>query len=539
MHYRGVVSSPNGLQRACNNILNLTLRHPMLEYVRLPGVWIKVKPQVEHRHNCEFTLTIGLSNNPPATPSRAGSLSLAYHPHPMSSPSSQPLPFLTPDFPGIGGTIKERDEDFFVQELPLYEPSGTGEHVYCEIQKVGLNTFDALDRLSQKLGVPPVDIGYAGMKDRRAVTRQLFSIRGVTNEAVAAIKDPDLEVLWTSRHGNKIRLGHLAGNRFAIKIRNVDPLAVTSITAPLKLLETRGVPNYFGEQRFGRRNNNDKLGAALIRQDNRELAHLLLGDPIKHVDDGMQYKARRLFDEGDLEGAMKAWPRRNGLERRLLHRVMKTGKASGAGRALDEKLRRLFVSALQSRVFNDVLAQRVTAGTYDTLIEGDWAYKHENGACFHVEDVSAEKARAAAWEVSATGPLIGFRVSLCDMAAGEIEQAILAQHQLTPEMFKVPGYHRVKGARRPLRVKPEDLKFEAGVDEVGGYILLAFTLPAGAFATVLLREIMKTEPEERPESPRGEEGSAPSQDDHAADHLASPAHPLGATESDDDDDGDL
>lgn len=436
------------------------------------------------------------------------------------------LPYVTSEFPGIGGTIKQRDEDFFVQELPLYEPTGEGEHVYCEIQKVGMTTFDAVNKLSRLLNVHPMEIGFAGMKDSHAITRQLFSIRGATEDAVKALKQPGLEVLWTKRHGNKIRLGHLAGNRFAIKIRDVDPLDVVKIAPVLKILETRGMPNFFGEQRFGRRNNNDLLGAALIRSDNRELAHLLLGNPIKGIDDGMQYKARRLFDEGDLEGSFKAWPKRNGMERRLVHRIIKTGKASGAGRALEEKLRRLFVSALQSRIFNEVLAKRID--TYDQLIEGDWAYKTENGACFHVEDLAAEQPRAAAWEVSPTGPLIGFRVSLADKAAGEIEQAVLAEHKLTPEMFKVPGHHRVKGARRPLRIKPEGLEYSAGVDENGGYITLAFSLPPGAFATVLLREIMKNDVAEA--APAGEGGES----EESLEGDGDPAHPLGMTEQSDD-----
>ena len=406
------------------------------------------------------------------------------------------LPYATPEFAGIGGEIKQRNEDFFVQELPLYEPSGEGEHVFCEVQKNGVSTFDAVERLAKAAGVQRVDVGYAGMKDARAVTRQLFSIRGATEELVRSIKTPELEVLWAARHGNKIRLGHLKGNRFAIKVREVDPLGVTKLGPLIKKLTETGVPNYFGEQRFGRRNNNDLIGAALVRGDNKELARLLLGDPQKGVDEGMQYKARRLYEEGDLQESFKAWPRRNGLERRLLHQVIKTGKASGAGRALDEHLRRLFVSALQSRVFNEILAERVTAGTYSTLTPGEWAYKHDNGACFHVEDLATESPRTGTWEVSPSGPLIGFRVSLSTLDAGEMEQRVFARHALTPEMFKVPGHHRVKGARRPLRVQPEDVEYSAGVDEHGGYITVAFTLPAGAFATVVMRELMKNDEEE-------------------------------------------
>src|SRR3954464_10506299 len=132
------------------------------------------------------------------------------------------LPYLTPEFAGIGGVIKQRPEDFFVQELPLYEPSGEGEHVYCEIEKVGIPTFEAINRIAANLKVSPRDIGYAGMKDAHAITRQVLSVWGTTEAAVMGLKIPGIAVQWAARHVNKLRLGHLAGNRFAIKIREVD-----------------------------------------------------------------------------------------------------------------------------------------------------------------------------------------------------------------------------------------------------------------------------------------------------------------------------
>src|SRR5439155_25871626 len=178
------------------------------------------------------------------------------------------LPYFTRDFPGVGGVIKQRAEDFFVQEVPLYEPSGEGEHVYAEIQKVGLTTFDAVQQIARALGVSTRDIGYAGMKDARAISRQILSIWGTTPEAVMALRIPNITVQWAARHGNKLRLGHLSGNRFAIKIRDVKPTDVTRLRPVIETIEKRGLPNYFGEQRFGRRGDNDQLGAALIRDDN-------------------------------------------------------------------------------------------------------------------------------------------------------------------------------------------------------------------------------------------------------------------------------
>ena len=405
-----------------------------------------------------------------------------------------PLPYLTRDIPGIGGVLKQRVEDFFVQEVPLYEPSGEGEHVYCEIQKVGIPTFEAIDRIARALNISGRNIGYAGLKDAQAVSRQVFSIQGTTPEAVMASRVPAITVQWAARHTNKLKLGHLSGNRFAIKIREVNPTDVVKIRPLLADLERRGMPNYFGEQRFGRRGDNDQLGAAYVRGDDQAVLHLLLGNPISGVDDGQTHAARAHFDGNDLEAAMKAWPRRCGMERRVLARLIKTQRPAAAVRSIDEKLRRLWVSALQSRLFNQVVAQRIDS--LDKLLDGDIAYKHVNGAPFHVENAHVEQPRADAFEISPSGPLIGFRMLLPTGKPLEIEQSVFTEASLTPSDFKRTGQLRVKGTRRPLRVKPTDTQLAGGVDEHGPHITVAFTLPAGSFATVLLREIMKVDDQE-------------------------------------------
>jgi tRNA pseudouridine13 synthase len=401
------------------------------------------------------------------------------------------LPYLTIDFPGIGGVIKQRAEDFFVQELPLYEPAGVGEHVYAEVQKVGLTTFEAINRLSDALHVSSRDIGYAGLKDARAIARQVFSIPSTTEQAVMDLRIPGMTIQWAARHGNKIRLGHLKANRFAIKIREVNPTDVVKLQPALDVLQKRGMPNFFGEQRFGRRGDNDKLGATLIRGRPEELLKVLLGSPNPKIDDPQTVKARTNFDKNDLDGAMKGWPRSGGLERRILARLMKTGKPGLAVRAIDEKLRRLWVSALQSRLFNEVVGKRIEG--IDRLLDGDLAYKHENGACFLVESATTEQPRADAFEVSASGPLVGYRMSHPQAEALAIEEAVFKSHGLTPGHFKQEGRDRAKGARRPIRVQPTDVQLAAGVDEHGGHITIAFTLPAGSYATVLLRELMKND----------------------------------------------
>jgi tRNA pseudouridine13 synthase len=400
-----------------------------------------------------------------------------------------PLPYLTRDLSGIGGSIKQRAEDFFVQEIPLYEPSGEGEHVYCEIQKIHVTTFAAISRIAKALGVSSHAIGYAGMKDASAITRQVLSIAGTSEEAVAGLRLENITVQWAARHGNKLRLGHLKGNRFAIKVRDVEPTDVLKLRPTLEVLKRRGMPNYFGEQRFGRRGDNDRLGALLVRGDDAGLLAQLLGRPDPTVDEPRIADARAAFDAEDFERALNAWP--GGMERAVLARFMKSKNATAAVKSIDEKIRKLWVSSLQSRLFNDVLAQRIDG--IDRLIDGDLAYKHENGACFRVESAATEQPRCDAFEISPTGPLLGFKMTMAEGDALRIEQDVFDRAGLSAQDFRSPHLGKVRGARRPLRVKPEDVELAAGVDEHGPHITVAFTLPAGSFATVLMRELMKTD----------------------------------------------
>lgn len=429
----------------------------------------------------------------------------------IRSKDDMALPYLTRDFPGIRGSIKQRAEDFFVQEIPLYEPCGEGEHVYCEIQKVGLTTFDAIHRIAHALNVSSRDIGFAGMKDARAVTRQNLSIPGTSEQAVMNLRIPGMDVLWAARHRNKLKLGHLSGNRFAIKIREVNPTDVVKLQPVVELLQRRGMPNYFGEQRFGRRGNNDQLGATLIRGRPEELLKLLLGSPDPSIDDPETIRARTLFEEGKLEESIHQWSRRHGMERRILARLIKTQQPGAAVRAIDQKLRRLWISALQSRMFNEVVAARIDS--LDRLLVGDLAYKHGHGAVFRVEDVAVEQPRCDAFEISPSGPLVGYRMTLPSGGPLRIEEEIFKSYGLAPGHFRQEGRDRAKGERRPLRVQPKDVQLAAGVDEHGSHITVAFTLPAGSYATVLLDELMKSG--DRVALPSGgDEGADAQSDEH-------------------------
>ena len=396
--------------------------------------------------------------------------------------------------------LKQRPTDFVVEEVPAYAASGDGEHLLIEIEKTGMTTFQAIDLIAKRLKVPRRDIGYAGLKDANAVTRQWLTVRGSNLEAVDAAASDDLKILFAEKHRNKLRVGHLRGNRFTIRVRDVDPMKVVTLTPALQTLAQRGVPNYFGEQRFGRRDRNDELGLAYARRDSAEVLSILLGRP-ESTDGEDESTAREAYEFGDLDLAYARWPRRDRDEPAALRRLIDGRTPDEAVDAIDRRVVGLWLSALQSRVFNAVVAERIHG--IDGLLDGDIAFKHDNGASFRVADTAAERPRLEQFEISATGPIFGARMMPPFGLASAAEGAALVRAGLpidtinavyTPsECATTPAWldGLGPGARRPLRVRPEGLRAEAGIDEHGPYILLAFALPPGAYATVLLRELMR------------------------------------------------
>ncbi len=399
------------------------------------------------------------------------------------------LPYLTASMEGIGGVIKASAEDFRVEELPLYAASGQGDHVYIHISKIGIPTSAAVERLAKHLGIPRAAVGFAGLKDAQAATTQWLSVEHADESRLATFHDRQVRILATTRHTNKLKPGHLAGNRFTIRIRQVGQSHLAQAQAIADVLSQRGVPNYFGQQRFGLRGDTAALGRALIAEDAQEFVELLLGRP--SPDDPQDCReARTAFDACDFDRARAAWPRHYGDQRRALAAYRKKQRPGPAVGAVDKAFKRLCVSAFQSEIFNIVVARRIM--DIDTLWPGDWAQKHDNGAVFQVHDVVTESPRAMAFEVSPTGPLVGYRSKLADGQPGEIERAVLAQFGVTCEQFRIAGPLKVKGARRALRFAPKDLTCQAGSDTGGEFVEVAFTAPSGCYATVLLRELMKT-----------------------------------------------
>jgi len=354
------------------------------------------------------------------------------------------LPPATAGLPGTGGRIRAAPDDFRVEEVPAYLPQGSGSHLYLLVEKRDLTTRDLVAALVAE-GLQESQVGVAGLKDKSAVTVQWLSLPRRFESAAEALQAlPGVRVLERAYHRNKLGIGHLRGNRFVVTVRDVDgggAEAERRAREVLAALARAGVPNYFGPQRFGR------------------------------------------FGTNAVDGL----------------RVLRGERVPGGHR-----LKRFFVSALQSLIVNELLAERLRRGLFAAVITGDWARKHDTGGVFEVEDGAAETPRAERLEISATLPLYGRRVRVSEGEAGELERGVLARHGLRWSDF---GARR--GDRRASRVLLEDTE----LTPFDGALRVAFTLPKGSYATVVLRELMKVDvdaPLAKPAAPAGEApGEAP------------------------------
>ena len=360
------------------------------------------------------------------------------------------LPYLTAELPGTGGALRVEPSDFTVEELPAYEPAGQGDHVFAWIEKVGVTTMSAARSLARAIGVDERDVGAAGLKDRAAVTRQFLSFPPPARaDALLAAQVPGVRVLSAVPHRHKLRTGHLRGNRFALVIRQLavpaDEAAERARAVLARLCAPPGSPNWFGEQRFGAGGDNAAAGRALL---------------------GLEGPAGRALapPPGGSRGGARGGPR--GRERRLL------------------------VSAYQSELFNRYLRRRVEDGLYGRVLSGD-LMALRRGGLFASTDPQADQARLDAGELAVTGPIFGhkMRAPVEGSEAAAREQAVLAEEELALADFRRLG-KLAPGTRRQLSIALE----EVAVEPVGPHaICVRLALPAGAYATAVMREIMKRE----------------------------------------------
>lgn len=409
--------------------------------------------------------------------------------------------YLTHDVPGVGGRIKQRPEDFVVEEVPLYDPCGSGEHIYMLVEKRGMSSVDMVGVLASHFGVRRDQIGQAGLKDKWAVTRQVVSVHtpGKRPEDFPSLQHEKLSVLWVDLHTNKLKRGHLAGNRFSIKIRDVDPTAVVHALSAMRTLERRGLPNRVGKQRFGYMLNNHEIGRCIIAERYEEAARLLLGpSPLAPES---QREARELFDRGAYSEALDVFPRQFRNETLLLRALEQGCDFEEAWHRIDRTALGFYISAIQSAIFNSVLNWRVQEGTFDRLLIGDLAFVMNRRRTFPIDETNQEIPRTLdrlqRFQISPSGPMWGSEMLRCSGRVDAMELEALAAAGLTPadlDNAEARDLEMAGGSRRPLRIRVKDAEVEGGIDEHGAYIRCAFELPRGSFATTVLDEIVKDDP---------------------------------------------
>jgi tRNA pseudouridine13 synthase len=289
-------------------------------------------------------------------------------------------------------------------------------------------------QVARQLGIRPGDVGTAGLKDRHAVTRQMVSVPAEAADRLGQLEGEGIRLLRESRHTNKLRPGHLHGNRFRILIRDTVPQAGEYLGPLLDRIRRDGMPNFYGSQRFGRDGETVQAGFALLRNE-----------PLPVSTSGRPFDPRNRF------------------------------------------LRKLALSATQSALFNHYLARRMADRLLHQVLHGDVMAKWPFGGLFVAEDREAEQVRFDRHETVHTGPIFGRKTFAARHDAAAREAEVLRESGLDPSTWDRFG-KLVQGTRRHNLVSIGDLT--AVVEPEG--VRLAFTLPAGSYATVLLREITRT-----------------------------------------------
>ncbi len=323
--------------------------------------------------------------------------------------------------PPARGLLRARPEDFLVREDLGYTASGAGEHVMLEVRKCALNTVDVARRLARAAEVRESDIGYAGLKDRHAVTTQWFTVNlaGKSEPDWATLNDESLHVISVARHQRKLKRGALRGNYFQITVRDVVGEAAL-IDERLHDIITRGVPNYFMEQRFG----TDNVARALEMLANKR-------------------------------------------------------------RMRDRHKRGIYLSALRSELFNRVLAARVQAGNWDRAMPGEVMILDGSRSFFVAPSVDAEVLRRVSeHDIHPSAPLWGHGALLSQAQAGTFEQEAAAG---AADICAALEHAGVEMARRATRLIPTELSWEWSAQDT---LVLTFRLPAGCYATAMLREVI-------------------------------------------------
>jgi tRNA pseudouridine13 synthase len=425
---------------------------------------------------------------------------------------------------GVGGRIKQLLDDFVVEELlvdgslaqvsPLdatWEPVGEGHYLICVLVKRRWDTLLAVREVAKRLGISQKRIRFAGMKDTKALTAQYISLQGVSPGRVSKVKIKDMKVYPFRFSKDRMYSQLIQGNRFHIAIREIPhPRSVIEERAKNVQDEVTGlggVPNFFGHQRFGTiRPNTHKVGRYLVKGDVERAASAFLAEPSVHEHPEAKEARQRLQETGDFEEALAVFPRFLRYERFMLRHLVKVPRDFvGAFRELPRRLRKLFVQAYQSYIFNKFLSERIRrdiplnepqVGDYMIKLD-EHGLPTEETAQVNPQNLQIMKEAAKEGKFCVAAPLIGPKQPPSSGIEGEIEQEILAAENLAPENFWVPfmpeasAYGRVRALLNPVR---NLLLEEISADEENPVMCMmkvGFTLNRGSYATVVLREFMK------------------------------------------------
>lgn len=370
------------------------------------------------------------------------------------------------DTPGIRGELKEQVKDFVVKELASHE-TGEGDHMVVQLRKQNMTTLEAIGKLSNMLHISRDRIGYAGNKDKRAVSEQYISIQGVSEEDVNQIftDEFDLEVIG---EGNHIGLGNLDANRFEIAIRDLG-LPIEDIrNRTLEIIDQLDgkFPNYFGDQRFGSaRPITHQVGRHILRGEFEEAVWTYIAKPYDSEYKSIRKTRENLWESRDPEDAAEKFPESYRYEKTLLYHLNKNEEDyKGALKRLPEGLQELFIHAYQSWIFNRVLSE---------LLDDEW---------FDPE-----------YEI----PLVGFKTDLKDNRPENMIEDILDEEGVSQEDFRLQEFPELRSEGSFRRAFADFRNFEIlDIDEddlnmAQNKMRVKFDLPKGCYATVLLREIMK------------------------------------------------
>ena len=426
------------------------------------------------------------------------------------------MEYYASDVEGTGGRLRDSPEDFRVRELagvdpePLEAAPDVYTHLVVRATLTDWDTNAFVRALSDRLGISRERVSWAGTKDKRAVTTQLFSIDGVAPDDLPVL--PGVDLTPVGRFGRRLLFGDLAGNAFEVTVRDPErPDLTHSITDELRAFGGGrvGVPNFFGMQRFGSvRPVTHEVGLRIAARDWAGAVLAYVGNP--HDDEpGPTREARAYVQETrDWAGGLERTPDHLRHERAILHSLAESeGDAPGNYRAalesLPSNLQALFVNAAQSYAFNRTISARLERGLpFDRAVEGDVVCFSETRGRLTIPDpgrtqrVTADRVETVNRHVErgrafVTAPLVGTDTELGRGEPGEVERAVLADLDLSPADFDLPGAFGSSGTRRAVLVRTD-----VGVEVEPHSLRFAFALPKGCYATVLLREYLKTPPGE-------------------------------------------